>query len=418
MSRADGARKIEWAKDHMPLLERLRGEFLRERPFAGRRIALSIHLEAKTACLALLLRDGGAEVWVTGSNPLSTQDDVASALAANAGISVRARHGVTEAEYAQHLQEVLDSSPHLLLDDGGDLVDMLHERGVGEVVGGCEETTTGVARLRARVREGRLLIPMFAVNDARTKHLFDNRHGTGQSVWDAILRSTNLLVAGKDVVVAGYGWCGRGIALRARGLGARVTVTEVDPVKAIEAWMDGFAVAPMHDAIRTADVVITATGCIDVVAKEALAAAKSGVLLANAGHFNVEVSVRDLATAARSSRSVRPGIVEYELPDGRRLDLLAEGRLVNLALGDGHPVEIMDISFALQALTLQHLARRAPIPPGLYAVPRAIDDRVARMKLESLGVGIDALSEAQRAYLGVAASEDGSTDTESVPVQS
>jgi len=402
----------------MPLLERLRGEFLRERPFAGRRIALSIHLEAKTACLALLLRDGGAEVWVTGSNPLSTQDDVASALAANTGISVRARHGVTETEYAQHLHEVLDSSPHLLLDDGGDLVDMLHERGVGEVVGGCEETTTGVARLRARVREGRLLIPMFAVNDARTKHLFDNRHGTGQSVWDAILRSTNLLVAGKDVVVAGYGWCGRGIALRARGLGARVTVTEVDPVKAIEAWMDGFAVAPMHEAIRTADVVITATGCIDIVAKQALAAAKSGVLLANAGHFDVEVSVRDLGAAARSSRSVRPGIVEYELPDGRRLDLLAEGRLVNLALGDGHPVEIMDISFALQALTLQHLARRAPMPPGLYAVPRAIDDRVARMKLESLGVAIDALSEAQRAYLGVAASEDGSTDTEPVPVQS
>jgi adenosylhomocysteinase len=418
MSRADGARKIEWAKDHMPLLERLRGEFLRERPFAGQRIALSIHLEAKTACLALLLRDGGGEVWVTGSNPLSTQDDVASALSAETGISVHARHGVTEAEYAQHLHEVLDSSPHLLLDDGGDLVELLHERGVGGVVGGCEETTTGVARLRARVREGRLLIPMFAVNDARTKHLFDNRHGTGQSVWDAILRSTNLLVAGKDVVVGGYGWCGRGIALRARGLGARVTVTEVDPVKAIEAWMDGFAVAPMHDAIRTADVVITATGCIDVVAKEALAAAKSGVLLANAGHFDVEVSVRDLAAVARSSRSVRPGIVEYELPDGRRLDLLAEGRLVNLALGDGHPVEIMDISFALQALTLQHLARRVPMPPGLYAVPRAIDDRVARMKLESLGVAIDALSEAQRAYLGIAASEDASTDTEPVPVQS
>jgi adenosylhomocysteinase len=418
MSREDGTRKIEWAKDHMPLLERLRGEFLRDRPFAGRRIAMSIHLEAKTACLALLLRDGGAEVWVTGSNPLSTQDDVAAALGAEKGISVHARHGVTENEYARHLREVLDSSPHLILDDGGDLVEMLHEEGVGDVLGGCEETTTGVARLRARAHAGTLRIPMFAVNDARTKHLFDNRHGTGQSVWDAIMRSTNLLVAGKDVVVAGYGWCGRGIALRARGLGARVTITEVDPVKAIEAWMDGFAVAPMREAIRTADVVVTATGCTDVVAGDVLAAAKSGVLLANAGHFNVEVSVRDLAASAGAVRTVRPGIVEYELPDGRRLNLLAEGRLVNLALGDGHPVEIMDISFALQALTLRHLAERAPLRPGLYAVPRSIDERVARMKLEALGVSIDALSDAQRAYLGVSASEDASTDDERLPVQS
>jgi len=402
----------------MPLLGRLRDEFTNDRPLAGRRIALSIHLEAKTACLALLLRDGGAEVWVTGSNPLSTQDDVAAALARERGISVHARHGVSEAEYAQHLREVLDSSPHLILDDGGDLVEALHAGGVGDVLGGCEETTTGVARLRARVRQGTLRIPMFAVNDARTKHLFDNRHGTGQSVWDAFLRSTNLLVAGKDVVVAGYGWCGRGIALRARGLGARVTVTEVDPVKAIEAWMDGFAVAPMQDAIRTADVVLTATGCIDVVAKEALAAAKDGVLLANAGHFDVEISVRDLAAAARSSRVVRPGVVEYALPDGRRLDLMADGRLVNLALGDGHPVEIMDISFALQALTLRYLAAHEPLRPGLYAVPRALDERVARLKLETLGVAIDALSEAQRDYLGVAAIEGPSTDGDPLPVQS
>ncbi len=418
MGHENGARKIEWARDHMPLLGRLRDEFTNDRPLAGRRIALSIHLEAKTACLALLLRDGGAEVWVTGSNPLSTQDDVAAALARERGISVHARHGVSEAEYAQHLREVLDSSPHLILDDGGDLVEALHAGGVGDVLGGCEETTTGVARLRARVRQGTLRIPMFAVNDARTKHLFDNRHGTGQSVWDAFLRSTNLLVAGKDVVVAGYGWCGRGIALRARGLGARVTVTEVDPVKAIEAWMDGFAVAPMQDAIRTADVVLTATGCIDVVAKEALAAAKDGVLLANAGHFDVEISVRDLAAAARSSRVVRPGVVEYALPDGRRLDLMADGRLVNLALGDGHPVEIMDISFALQALTLRYLAAHEPLRPGLYAVPRALDERVARLKLETLGVAIDALSEAQRDYLGVAAIEGPSTDGDPLPVQS
>jgi len=401
MDRLDGRAKIDWAAAHMPLRRRLREDLAAEKPFRNRRIAMSIHLEAKTACLAILLRDAGAEVWVTGSNPLSTQDDVAEALAEEDGILVRARHGVTEAEYDEQLRQVLAAEPEMILDDGGDLVEILHEEAARAILGGCEETTTGVARLRARANSGRLRFPMFAVNDARMKYLFDNRYGTGQSTWDGILRSTNLLVAGKEVLVAGYGWCGRGIALRARGLGARVTVSEVDPIRAIEAWMDGFAVAPVRDAIRTADFVIAATGCADVVSRDALEAAKDGVVLANAGHFNVEVNLEDLATLAQSSRSVRRGIVEYTLGDGRRLYVLGEGRLVNLALGDGHPIEIMDISFAVQALTLAHLARHAPLDPGLYSVPPEIDERVARMKLESLGVAIDALTDAQRAYLGL-----------------
>ena len=401
MHRAVGRAKIDWAAAHMPLRRRLREEFSAEQPFRNRRIAMSIHLEAKTACLAILLRDGGAEVWVTGSNPLSTQDDVAEALAEEDGISVRARHGVTAEEYDEHLGEVLAPEPEMILDDGGDLVEMLHNMPPREILGGCEETTTGVARLRARARSGTLRFPMFAVNDARMKYLFDNRYGTGQSTWDGILRSTNLLVAGQEVLVAGYGWCGRGIALRARGLGARVTVAEVDPIRAVEAWMDGFAVAPLREAIRSADFVVSATGCSDVVTREAFEAAKDGVVLANAGHFNVEVNLADLTALARSTRSVREGIVEYTLTDGRRLYVLGEGRLVNLALGDGHPIEIMDISFAVQALTLLHLVRGARRPPGLYSVPPEIDERVARMKLETLGAAIDTLSAAQRTYLGL-----------------
>jgi adenosylhomocysteinase len=404
MDRTDGRAKIDWATAHMPLRRRLRDELVADRPFRDRRIAMSIHLEAKTACLAMLLRDAGAEVWVTGSNPLSTQDDVAGALAEEEGIFVRARHGVSDAEYDAHLREVLAAEPDLILDDGGDLVEILHSEPPREILGGCEETTTGVARLRVRARSGTLRFPMFAVNDAQMKYLFDNRYGTGQSTWDAILRSTNLLVAGKEVLVAGYGWCGRGIALRARGLGARVTVAEVDPIRAVEAWMDGFAVAPVREAIRSADFVITATGCADVVTEEVLRVAKDGAVLANAGHFNVEVNLKDLAKLARSTRAVRYGIVEYTLADGRRLYVLAEGRLVNLALGDGHPVEIMDISFAVQALTLVHLVRKAPLPAGLHPVPPEIDGRVASLKLETLGVTIDTLSDAQRAYVGVAQS--------------
>jgi len=401
MASHEGHAKIAWADAHMPLRQRLREDFLEERPFAGKRIAMSIHLEAKTACLAMLLRDGGADVWVTGSNPLSTQDDVAAALAEEDGILVHARHGASDEEYEADLRAVLEPEPEMILDDGGDLVELLHAAPERPILGGCEETTTGVARLQARANAGTLRFPVFAVNDAQMKYLFDNRYGTGQSVWDGILRSTNLLAAGKDVVVAGYGWCSRGIALRAQGLGARVTVTEVDPIKAIEAQMDGFTVAPMVDAIRRADFVVTATGCIDVVTEAALRVAKDGCLLANAGHFNVEINLDHLRELSVAERETRKGVVEYEMRDGRRLYVLGEGRLVNLALGDGHPVEIMDISFAVQALTLRHLVQHAPLKAGLHAVPAEIDAAVAAMKLETLGVSIDTLSDAQRTYLGL-----------------
>jgi adenosylhomocysteinase len=395
-----GRNKIDWAKSRMPLLNLLRKRFLQELPFAGKRISMSIHLEAKTACLAVLLRDGGAQVHVTGSNPLSTQDEIAGALAEEANIKVFARHGVSSDEYTEHLVQTLAHEPHMILDDGGDLMTLLHKSPQDQVIGGCEETTTGVARLRILAQEGKLLFPMYAVNDARMKSLFDNRYGTGQSVWDGIFRSTNLLIAGKNVLVVGYGWCGRGIALRANGLGARVTVADVDPVRALEALMEGLNVAPVAEAVRDADLVITATGCADVVPEEALKGAKDGIVLCNAGHFNVEVRPDTLAKMAVSQRTVRDGVEEYTMPDGRHLYLLGEGRLVNLALGDGHPVEIMDMSFAVQALTLEHLLHVAPLEPTLYSVPSELDDRIARMKLESLGVRIDALTDQQRAYLG------------------
>ena len=395
-----GRSKIDWAKSRMPLLNLLRKRFLQDLPFAGQRISMSIHLEAKTACLAVLLRDGGAQVHVTGSNPLSTQDDIAGALAEEANIEVFARHGVSNDEYTHHLVQTLVHQPHMILDDGGDLMSLLHSSPQEQVIGGCEETTTGVGRLRILAQEGKLLFPMFAVNDARMKSLFDNRYGTGQSVWDGIFRSTNLLIAGTSGLVVGYGWCGRGIALRANGLGARVTVADVDPVRALEALMEGLNVAPVVEAVRDADLVITATGCADVVPEEALQHAKDGIVLCNAGHFNVEVRPDTLAKMAISQRTVRDGVEEYTMPDGRHLYLLGEGRLVNLALGDGHPVEIMDMSFAVQALTLEHLLQASPLKPDLYSVPSEIDDRIARMKLKTLGVSIDALTDQQKAYLG------------------
>lgn len=399
-----GRNKIDWAKSRMPLLNLLRERFLQDRPFAGQRISMSIHLEAKTACLAVLLRDGGAQVHVTGSNPLSTQDEIAGALAEEENVSVFARHGVSSDEYTEHLVQTLAHKPHIILDDGGDLMTLLHKSPQDQVIGGCEETTTGVGRLRLLAKEGKLRFPMFAVNDARMKSLFDNRYGTGQSVWDGIFRSTNLLIAGKSVLVVGYGWCGRGIALRATGLGARVTVADVDPVRALEALMEGLNVAPVAEAVREADLVITATGCADVVPEEALQHAKDGIVLCNAGHFNVEVRPGTLSKMATSQRTVRDGVEEYTMPDGRRLYLLAEGRLVNLALGDGHPVEIMDMSFAVQAMTLEHLLQTAPLQPDLYSVPSEIDDTIARMKLESLGVHIDTLTDQQKTYLGCASS--------------
>ena len=395
-----GKGKIDWALSHMPLLAQLRQEFEEDSPLVGHRVGMSIHLEAKTACLALLLRAGGARVAVTGSNPLSTQDDVAAALAAE-GIDVHAKHGASEEEYFSDLRSVLATEPDLILDDGGDLVKLLHSELDLEIRGGCEETTTGVHRLRILERRGELRFPMFAVNDARMKYLFDNRYGTGQSVWDGIMRSTNLLIAGKKVLVAGYGWCGRGIAVRATGLGARVLVCEVDPVRAVEAVMDGFSVGSMDEMIAQADFLVTSTGCCDVVTERALARAKDGLVMANAGHFDVEIDKAALARLAVRQERVRDGIERFILADGRAIYLLGEGRLVNLVLGDGHPVEIMDISFALQALTLRHVVESEPVPPALYPVPREIDDRVARMKLSALGVTIDALTEEQEGYLGV-----------------
>ena len=386
----------------MPVLNAIREEFVRERPFKGVRIALSIHLEAKTAYLALVLKDGGAEVAATGSNPLSTRDDIAAALVA-AGVRVFAWYDPTPEEYHEHLALTLGIRPHVLIDDGGDLVGLLHgelaEISKG-VIGGCEETTTGVMRLQALDLEGRLLFPMVAVNNARTKYLFDNRYGTGESVWAGIMRTTNLLVAGKTVVVFGYGWCGKGISLRAKGLGAKVVVCEVDPVKAIEAVMDGFEVTDSISAAEKGDIFITATGCRDVLQAEHFRRMKDRVLLANAGHFNVEISLSDLAQIAQSRRRVRTNIEEYRLPDGRRLYLLAEGRLVNLAAGDGHPAEIMDLSFALQALAARYVLKEgAHLSPHVYPVPAAIDTRVAELKLRSLGISIDRLREEQEEYL-------------------
>ena len=398
-----GVRKIAWARAHMPVLAEAGRELKETKVLAGLRVAISVHLEAKTACLALTLRDAGAQVAVTGSNPLSTQDEVAAALVAE-GLTVHARRGASEEEYQEHLERTLEIRPQLVLDDGGDLTALLHGgcQGLGnELIGICEETTTGVLRLRKLAASGELRWPALAVNDARMKHLFDNRYGTGQSVWDAIMRSTNLLVAGRQVVVVGYGWCGRGIALRARGLGAQVTVCEVDPVRAAEAQMDGFSVAPLQQAIRQADFLVTATGCRDVVQWEHLLAAKEGLVLANAGHFDVEIDVRALRENAQGRR-VRKSVEEFRLPNGKRVYLLAEGRLVNLVAGDGHPIEIMDLSFALQALCLAWLAREGrELAPAVYPVPRELDEQVARLFLCSCGIEIDTLTRAQREYLGL-----------------
>jgi len=399
-----GTKKIEWARAHMPLLAALRADFLAEQPFAGKRLAMSIHLEAKTACLALLLRDGGAEVFLTGSNPLSTQDAIVEALQGEDRLTVNARRGASEEEYLDCLRRSLEAEPNLLLEDGGDMIALLldeYPQASTSVLGATEETTTGVTRLRAWDKAGVLRFPVFAVNEAQMKHLIDNRYGTGQSVWDAILRTTNLLIAGKDVLIAGYGWCGRGLTLRASGLGARVSVTEVDPIKAVEAVMDGFAVAPLLEGIRHADFLITATGGRDLVTDETLQNAKDGLVIANASHFDLEIDRAALARFAVTDRLVRPGIREFRSRDGKCVYLLGEGNIVNLSAGDGHPVEIMDISFALQAMTLRYIADHAPISPGLYPVPDKVDAQVAQKKLDTLGIAIDRLTDAQRRYLGL-----------------
>jgi adenosylhomocysteinase len=398
-----GQKKIDWVQRRMGLLNAIRARFEAEKPFKGVRLSLSIHLEAKTAYLAQVLHSGGAEIAVTGCNPLSLQDDVAAALASSGEISVFGWHGASPDEYTGHLVAVLMAKPNVFLDDGGDLTNLLHGEladAAKQVWGGTEETTTGVRRLRALAASGQLKFPMFAVNDAQMKHLFDNRYGTGQSTWDAIMRTTNLTVAGKTVVVSGYGWCGRGVAMRAKGLGADVIVTEVDPVRAIEAVMDGYRAMPMREAASQGDIFVTTTGCRDVITREALSVMKDGALLANAGHFDVEINLNDLRALSTRQHEIRANIEEFELKDKRRLYLLAQGRLVNLAAGDGHPVEIMDMSFAIQALTLEYIVKsHAKLKPGVYPVPPELDRGVAEMKLQTLGLSIDRLSPEQQSYL-------------------
>ena len=401
-----GENKIEWVRRNCPLLRSLEEDFSKTKPFAGKRIALSIHLEAKTAYLCRVLAAGGAEMYVTGSNPLSTQDDVAAALAAS-GLNVFAWHGATEAEYNAHIRETLSHHANIIIDDGGDLVHMLHTELTDElqyVIGGCEETTTGIVRLIAMNNEGKLRFPMVKVNNADCKHLFDNRYGTGQSVWDGINRTTNLIVAGKTVVVAGYGWCGKGVAMRAKGFGAKVVVTEVDPVKAIEAYMDGFQVMPMREAAKLGDLFVTVTGCAGVITEPDFMEMKEGAILCNAGHFDVEVDVKRLREISTETREMRQNIMGYTLPNGRHVYVLAEGRLVNLAAGDGHPAEIMDMSFAIQALSAKYLVEHAgELKEKLIDVPREVDLEVANRKLRFLGVRIDKLTPEQEDYLNKSA---------------
>ncbi len=397
-----GELKIEWVKKHCDLLRTLEKEFSETKPFAGKKIALSVHLEAKTAYLCKVLKAGGADMYVTGSNPLSTQDDVAAALV-KAGLEVHAWHDCNDEEYNAHIREVLKIGPNIIIDDGGDLVHMMHTEFkalIPEVIGGCEETTTGIIRLEAMNKEGKLLFPMVKVNNAQCKHFFDNRYGTGQSVWDGINRTTNLIVAGKMVVVAGYGWCGKGVAMRAKGLGARVIVTEVDPVKAIEAVMDGFDVMPMKEAAKYGDFFVTVTGCDKVIEEEDFMEMKDGAILCNAGHFDCEIDMAGLRKIAVSSAPMRDNIIGYTLSNGNTLCVLGEGRLVNLACGDGHPAEIMDMSFAIQALSAKYLVEHGKeLSTKLLDVPESVDREVAIKKLDFLGKKIDVLTPEQEAYL-------------------
>jgi adenosylhomocysteinase len=397
-----GREQIEWAERHMPVVMRIRERFSREKPLKGLRIAAVLHVTKETGALIRTLASGGADVWLAGSNPLSTQDDVAAALA-DEGIHVFAWRGETPEEYWWCIDRIIEVSPNIVIDDGADLHARIHKQWAEKtraVIGGTEETTTGVIRLKAMERDGVLAYPVIAVNNALTKYLFDNRYGTGQSTIDGIMRATNTLIAGKVFVVAGYGWVGRGIAMRARGMGARVIVVEADPIRALEALMDGFEVMSMARAAPMGDIFVTATGNRDVIRKEHMVIMKDGAILANAGHFNVEVSVRDLEEISISKRVVRPNVTEYKLRDGRKLYLLAEGRLVNLVAAEGHPSEVMDMSFANQALSVEYLARNhGKLEPRVYNVPYDIDSAVARLKLSSLGVQIEELTEDQKKYL-------------------
>ena len=397
-----GMTRIEWASREMPVLKLIRQRFAAERPLAGIRISACLHITTETANLALALKEGGADVLLCASNPLSTQDDTAAALV-EYGIPTNAIKGEDEATYYRHIATALDHQPQLTVDDGADLVTILHTKRSGlikNVIGGTEETTTGVVRLRSLERAGRLRYPIIAVNDAQTKYLFDNRYGTGQSTIDGITRATNILWAGKKVVVCGYGWCGRGVASRAKGFGSRVIVTEVEPVRALEALMDGFQVMPMLEAARLGDIFITITGGKGVIARSHLEVMKDGAILANSGHFNVEIDIPALESLASGKRRMRPFVDEYTMKDGRRLYLLAEGRLINLSAAEGHPASVMDMSFANQALCLEYMVRnREELEARVYPVPGDIDKQVARLKLESMGTSIDSLTPAQKEYL-------------------
>jgi adenosylhomocysteinase len=399
---AEGRQKIDWAIRHMPLLQQMEEEFRMTRPLKDIRLTMSIHLEAKTAYLAKVLASAGAMVSVTGSNPLSTQDAVAASLA-DEGMLVYAWHGATSEEYTTHLRAALDIGPHIIIDDGGDLVHLVHQERrdlLKNLIGGSEETTTGVMRLRARAADKQLAFPMMAANDAFCKYLFDNRYGTGQSVWDGINRTTNLIVAGKTAVIIGYGWCGKGCAMRARGLGADVVVCEVDPIKALEAAMDGYRVMTMDEAALVGDFFITVTGCRQVIKERHYNSMKTGALLANAGHFDVEIDIPALKSLAITEKCVRKNIQGYQLADGRWIYLLAEGRLVNLGAGDGHPAEIMDMSFAIQILSVLHLLKnRDTLEAGVHDIPREVDEKVALMKLAAMGLSIDQLTVEQQTYL-------------------
>ena len=398
-----GEMKINWVERNMPVLRGISEEFSREKPFEGLKVALSVHLEAKTAYLCRVLEMGDAQMYVTGSNPLSTQDDVAAALA-QGGMNVFAEYGCSEQQYEDCLREVLKVGPNIIIDDGGDLVHLMHEEYpelIPNVIGGCEETTTGINRLHIMDAAGKLRFPMVMVNDADCKHMFDNRYGTGQSVWDGICRTTNLIIAGKYVVISGYGWCGKGVSLRAKGLGAKVIVTETDPIRALEAVMDGYEVMPMREAAKFGDIFCTVTGGRDIITAEHFPLMKDGAILSNAGHFNVEVDMEALEKLAVKKYEARHNIQGYVMPNGKTLFTLAEGRLVNLAAADGHPAELMDMSFAIQALSAKYLAdNRDSLKPGVISVPREIDEEVARCKLRAMGVEIDSLSRAQAEYLG------------------
>lgn len=396
-----GGLLVEWASRHMPVLGQIRERFEREKPLEGFKIGACLHVTKETAVLVETLKAGGAEIALCGSNPLSTQDEVASAIA-KWGVNVYAWRGETTEEYYWCINKVIDRTPMITLDDGADLVGTIHtsrREALETVKGGTEETTTGVIRLRAMEKEGALKYPIIAVNDAYTKYLFDNRYGTGQSTIDGILRATNILLAGKKFVVCGYGWCGRGLALRARGMGANVIVTEVNSLRALEAVMDGFQVMPLREAAGIGDIFVTVTGNVHVIRKEHILKMTDGAIIANSGHFNVEISIPDLEEISSSKRNIRPNLEEYALNDGRRIYLLAEGRLVNLASAEGHPSEVMDMSFSNQALCMEYLAKKPKMEPKVYSVPKEIDEVVAYLKLKGMNIRVDEMTEEQKRYV-------------------